>query len=392
MLRDRYSVPLPFFVAVILGFVVGCPNVGAPVGGDDGAANGNPPAGQGSALGFAERWESVSLATNIPAQPREGVGIFEGDAGSWILGDTASGDPDCSPSPHTAEIISHRGSNAIRLTSNETDCADNMWIQFINESIVDNALNIPLSRSTQLSFYEEGALRNPESTSSCGWYRCETKLEIEDTRGNLVVYILQRSAGRRKAAPFFSVEIPLDSSAGLHQRNLFDDFSLIPRFNPSGARIRAVSLSLDTLGWAILDDLVIAGNGEIVDSEDGVSDPDAGHETIDCRRLITSLDDTYLRVENTLDSHIEVHVSNLHMTVGPVIDYAAVVYANSCNRLGLAGYTTVDVTLKKCDSGDFDEFGSSVPCGFGFPRKTIQITPAPGVTTTLEVTEAFFSN
>ena len=409
MLCYRYSACATVAAAVALSLLVGCPanlpvddgttDVGSPPGqgvdpspvGENGNPGGTAAPVPGNTSGFVERWESNALTTHVPTHTREGVGLFMGDAGTWVLGDTASGSEDCAPSPHTAEIIMHRGSKAIRLTSNDSPCVDNMWIQFINEPIVDNNLDIPLSRSTQLSFYEEGALRDPELTSACGLYRCEITLEVEDTQGNLVIYILQNSPGPRRPTQFFSTAIPLDPDAGLHQRDLFDDFRLIPRFNPNGAKIRAVSLNIDNHGWAILDDLEITTDGTIDDSDDGTG-PIPPPETLECLRLVTSLDDTYLRVDNKLDSHIEVHVSNLHMTVGPVINYSALIHENSCNRLGLEGFTTVDVTVKKCDSGDYNDFGSAVPCGFGFPRKTIQVIQPPGVTNTLEITESFFSN
>jgi hypothetical protein len=224
-----------------MGFVFGCPSV-------------DPSVGRGNArgAGLVERWESVAWSTRAPG----GDETFKADAGNWYLGDTAS-NFDCGPTPHTAEIITHRGSQAIRLNSNESPCNDNVWIQIVNEPSWNNALEIPISPSTRLSFFAEGHLEESTSPSPCGLHPCEITLEVEDTRGSLLVYILQPTGGRQREGEFYSVEIPLDSDDGHYERNLYEDFRQIPWFDPNGAHIRAVSLSIDNHGWVIMDDLVI---------------------------------------------------------------------------------------------------------------------------------------
>jgi hypothetical protein len=244
--------------AAVLTLVLGCSAAG-PSG--DGSGDGDsdlnlPPV---SPSGFLERWESSDLDVFSP----ETSETFGGDAGDWFLGDTVSNSDDCGPSPHRVEVITHLGSQAIRLTSAESNssCADNIWIVFFTDSVVRNGVEIPLSPSTHLSFYAEPQLEEL-GPSPCGWYPCEITVEVEDTFGNIVVYVLQRSMGKDRVEPFYIVRIPLDSDAGHYERNLYDDFRLIPTFIPTGARIRDVSLNMDHHGSVVLDDVMIADRSD----------------------------------------------------------------------------------------------------------------------------------
>lgn len=253
MLRYRHCVLVTVVGAAILGFVIGCPSIDPSLEGGNDSTSGDALPGRSTVSGFVERWESSSLATHSPG----GLSTFKGDAGNWFLGDTASNFDNCGSSPHTAEVINYRGSKALRVTSNESPCADNVWVSFSNNPALKNSFEIPISPSTQLSFYEEGVLHEPGP--GCGLYQCAISLNVEDSRGNLLVYMLQRDTGRQPPDEFFSLHVFLDPDAGDQRRNLYDDFSQIPRFNPSGAKVRAVTLKVGNHGWAILDDLVIMG-------------------------------------------------------------------------------------------------------------------------------------
>lgn len=404
MLRHRYSACATVAVAVSLSLLISCsPESGddddktgvdsSPVSGDDISGDGALP-GQSNPSGFVERWESSALATYSPG----GLQTFKGDAGNWLLVDTASNVDNCSPSPHTGEVIMHRGSKALRLTSNESPCVDNISVSFTNDPVVGNDVEIPISPSTQISFYEEGAMQDPQRGSSgCGLLPCgdHVSVRVADTRGNLLVYMLQRAPDAAPRSESFYLEIFLDPDAGNHQRNLYDDFSQIPLFNPSGAKVRTVGLAVSDHGWAIIDDLVIMGDPtmidgpQIPDAEDALFDSEVGR----CNRAFASLDETYLKIVNKLDVHIDVHISSLNIPGPAAVSYSGIVNENSCDLYGLVSNHTVDVTITKCDSGDYEDDGFPVDfCGFGRPEKTTRMTPTPGVTVTVEVTDAYFPN
>lgn len=149
---------------------------------------------------FAERWESASSGLHFPPA---GWPILHGDAGVWSMGDAIYGmegedeDETCGPTPHTIEIVNTGGSQAVRLTSNESDCGDNLWIEFLGVEIEQLGFSIPIYADTFVSFEETGALTDPEKH---GWgYGCigppcydNISLQFSDNHSNYLAYVLQR--------------------------------------------------------------------------------------------------------------------------------------------------------------------------------------------------------
>ena len=85
--------------------------------------------GGGEHTDFLEGWESLPIKTY---KPSAGLvpSMLKADEGFWLFGATVNGDLDCGPTPHTAEILMHNGSKALRLTSRESQsgCADNVYV------------------------------------------------------------------------------------------------------------------------------------------------------------------------------------------------------------------------------------------------------------------------
>jgi len=218
--------------------------------------------------GFIESWESSSIKTYVPAD----LSIVQADAGYWFLGDTVSSFPECGPTPQRAEIFMHNGSKALRLTSNETKtggCADNVWVAFFDASTVgplnyNKGFFIPITNTTHISFEEEGELLNPQQHGAgrnCILPPCfdNISLLLEDNHGNVLAYVLQRYPDATPNEDYsFYREIFLDPDEGLYDRNLFDDFSSIPTFNPNGAQVTSIQFKVYEHGWGIIDDINIS--------------------------------------------------------------------------------------------------------------------------------------
>jgi len=245
-----------------------------------------PPGGE-----FTESWENAVVKTYRPSSV--GVTMIRADEGYWYLGDTVSNFSDCGPTPHTAEIIKHNGSNALKLTSKDSDssCADNVWVALDAGPLTYNrGFSVPLTSSTHISFSEEGAFfETPQASYGSktheaqsffskkdtllhpqGWGdNCLTppcfdniSLLLGDNRGNTLAYVLQRSDNvePNDNNPFYK-EIFLDPDAGMYERNLFDDFSSMPFFNSNNASIVSIEFKVHDHGWAIIDDIAISSDG-----------------------------------------------------------------------------------------------------------------------------------
>ena len=216
---------------------------------------------------FLEGWESSPIGTYSPDTLP--LPIIPGDEGDWILGDTVSEFPECGLTPHKAEILLSGGNRSLRLTSNDSNssCADNVWVNLfeVPQLNLNPGFSVPLTSGTIISFEETGNLINPETGSHyCVHPPCgdTVSLTIEDTRGNMLAYVLQRAPGAvPNTVRSFYREVFLDPSAGVHSRNLFADFNTIPDFNPSGAIIRTVAFEVNEQGTATIDNICIAISG-----------------------------------------------------------------------------------------------------------------------------------
>ena len=196
---------------------------------------------------FLENWESSSVGSYTPSAS------IGGTMGTWYLEDTCSEFPECSPTPHRGEIIPGK---MLKLTSAEsdTDCADNIYAYIYS-------LSVPITANTVISFDEIGELINPQK----GWSSCNTPpcgdavyLWLEDNNGNALAYVFQRASNLSPNTNFPTYrDVFLDPDAGVYQRNLFDDFSAIPAFNPQGATVSFILFEISEHGWAAIDNIHI---------------------------------------------------------------------------------------------------------------------------------------
>jgi hypothetical protein len=215
---------------------------------------------------FQEGWDTSTIGTYVPSSS---LSTISADEGYWILGDTVSEFPECGSTPHTAEILMSDASRALRLTSNNSnsECADNIWVHIVEvpQINLNDDFSIPLNADTIISFEETGSLVDPEPgydtclTPPCG---DTVSLMLEDTNGNMLAYILQRSPGDSpNEIHSFYREIFLDPNVGIYSRNLFSDFTTIPDFNPNGATIRQVIFKVSEHGTATIDSICIDTEG-----------------------------------------------------------------------------------------------------------------------------------
>lgn len=214
---------------------------------------------------FQEGWESSPIGTYLPDLP---LPLIPADEGDWILGDTVSEFPECGSTPHTAEILLSGGIRSLRLTSNDSNsnCADNVWVNLVEvPQHLNPGFSVPLTSGTIISFEEMGNLISPEPGSPyCVNPPCgdTVSLTLEDNRGNMLAYVLQRAPG---AVPnevhSFYREVFLDPNAGTYARDLFSDFNTIPDFSPSEVTIRQVVFEVDEHGTATIDNICIGTSG-----------------------------------------------------------------------------------------------------------------------------------
>ena len=78
-------------------------------------------------------------------QKSNALTIIRGEEGRWDVGDTIGTFPvpECMPTPQRAEIINHQGSKALRLVSEVTECADNVWVALARE--LNKKLSVPIT-------------------------------------------------------------------------------------------------------------------------------------------------------------------------------------------------------------------------------------------------------
>ena len=219
---------------------------------------------------FQERWQSSPVGTYTPtSHDTLPLPLIPADEGDWLLGDTVSEFPECGASPHTAEVLLNDSNRSLRLTSNDSSssCADNVWVNLLEVAVLDlnTGFAIPLTSGTIISFEETGSLINPQTGSPyCVNPPCgdTISLKLEDNRGNLLGYVLQRApAAVPNTVRSFYREVFLDPGAGVFSRNLFVDFSTIPNFNPSGATIKIVGFEVNSHGSATIDNICIGTSG-----------------------------------------------------------------------------------------------------------------------------------
>ena len=230
---------------------------------------------------FHEGWETSRLGSNDPAVDW----TIQGDEGIWLTGDTVGdsvmeGDMSCGPSIHRIDIVSVGSGRALKLISNESleGCADNVWVDLgeYHQIGLNRDFHVPIQSNTVVSFEETGSLVDPQIGygNKTNLYDCfgppcfdNVNLTFEDVRGNILTYVMQRAP---KALPNDKHscyrEIFLNPAAGKYSRNLFEDFSTIPDFNPSGAELAFVVFGIDEHGWAVVDNIKI-GTGEAYPDE-----------------------------------------------------------------------------------------------------------------------------
>jgi len=217
--------------------------------------------GASPVIGFFEGWESTAVKTYTPTQRTLAI---RGDEGTWRLGDTVSTSPEDGPTPHRAHVLWQDGSKALRLDSADSDSqsgsADNIWV-------AHQKVNVPITPETLITFETTGHLDDPAKS---GWgYNClippcydNVSVQVVDNSGNMVAYVMQRWPGADWtpddcAYSDYYNEIYLDPDAGTYQRNLWGDFSQIPNFQASSAKVASVEFTVDEHGWGIIDNLGI---------------------------------------------------------------------------------------------------------------------------------------
>jgi len=212
---------------------------------------------------FQEGWENSPIGTYTPDMP---LPFIQADEGDWFLGATAEF-PECGSTPHTIEILSSGGNKSLRLTSNVSSCHDNVWVNIVEvpQLGLNTGFSISLTSGTVISFEETGYLISPET----GYHTCvlppcgdTVSVVLEDTRGNMLAYILQRApdATPNEYRSYYR-EIFLDPNEDVYSRNLFADFHIIPDFNPTGATIRQVAFQVSDHGTATIDNICIGTSG-----------------------------------------------------------------------------------------------------------------------------------
>ena len=218
---------------------------------------------------FLETWETSPLGIVMPV----GAGLLTGDEGTWFIGDTVSEFPECGATPHVPEIIAASDGRALRLTSNDSgsSCADNLFadLSAFPPLNLNPGFSVPISRDSFLSFDEVGFLIDPGPIRrpTCVVPPCgdNISLLVQDNRGYLLAYVLQRAPNQMPQpvpAPRSSayLEIFLDPDAGTYVRNLVDDFSGIPGYNPNGAKVDVIEFRVDQHGSGTIDNIRIGAS------------------------------------------------------------------------------------------------------------------------------------
>src|SRR2546425_2691580 len=217
---------------------------------------------------WTEGWEAAQIRTYVVTDTTED-GIV-GDRGGWIVYDSA---PDCNGAPHpnTAEILSVGGNKILKMTVVANDCVTDLSVDLFSSP------NIPIRTNTLISFSQTGSLANP---SWNGFFPTlfpppgdNIHLFLLDQNKNGVVYIFQRTPQYPPHTTTLQIQFPdghvvragyhevfvdsYNAAGGIYVRNLFQDFSQAPGFNPSGAVVSYISFSVSGVGTATFDDLKI---------------------------------------------------------------------------------------------------------------------------------------
>ena len=231
-------------------------------GGDGGSSEGSD---------FHETWAPAVTGSSYlpdmdpPAQIR-------GSEGNWYLSATITV---ADNTPHYAEVVGDGDAKCVKVVSNRsnTDKADNIWLWW-DKRLSGKTQSIPITPDTRVSFAEEGELHgSPESigwgTDNCGVLTCGICFVVADANGNGVTYRLQRPTDAWEHTSAHHVEILVEPVDGVYSRNLYEDFSRIPAFDPNDAVIQYMGLeinpwewSTDELGWATIDDIKITHGTE----------------------------------------------------------------------------------------------------------------------------------
>ncbi|MDX1530743.1 MAG: hypothetical protein R3362_04385 [Rhodothermales bacterium] len=109
-------------------------------------------------------------------------------------------------------------------------------------------------------------------------------------------------------------------------------------------------------------------------SADGIGD--------NCDIAYASPSDTYAKFVNTLSVHIDVEYD-----AAPA---SALINRRSCDLLAARPGRVESFTVQRCDSGDFDDDGFPVDCGFGGATRSVSVSVAEGETETVTVDGDFF--
>jgi hypothetical protein len=213
---------------------------------------------------FQEGWENSQLGSFAPSEPGT---LIQGDAGTWLVGDSISDDPtSCGPVLNRASIISWQGSRALRLDSVDSggSCSDNLFL-VIQEAApfgINSGFGVTLRQDTIISFQEIGSLINPKPNSPqckvppfCG---DKVEFRVQDNNFNVISYVMQRAdTATPQTVGGVYREIFLDPNATSYTRNLFTDFSTLAAFNPSNAEVKLIEVSITSPGFAIFDNLAL---------------------------------------------------------------------------------------------------------------------------------------
>ena len=225
-------------------------------------------------LPWVEGWESASPGVYVPSG--NSTTAIAADQGWWIVGDTISLFPDCGPTQNHADILLENGRKSLSLVSaaSPSDCAQNIGVSIDRRT--SSSFPIPIVRSSEISFTEQGFMVNPtwNGLFGCIFPPCgdTTALSISDNLDNVVVYIFQRATNYVEHFQTNGLsnsgyrEIFLDPGGGTFTRNLYDDLESIAGTVGVGASIEEVGFSIASEGWATLDDLRIGPQAAAVDT------------------------------------------------------------------------------------------------------------------------------
>lgn len=113
--------------------------------------------------------------------------------------------------------------------------------------------------------------------------------------------------------------------------------------------------------------------------DSGSSDADIA---ADCSIAFASPDDSYAQFVNLLNVHISVRYDDRPL--------GATVSRRSCDLLGVFADAPGSFTVRRCESGDFDEEGAPIDCGFAGPTKRISVSASAGKMERGRVNGSFF--